>query len=482
MQQQDMKRRKVVVLSEMLETGLSPNVLYSQVALLLKEKKVDFLIGVGKELEYNKGLFEPNSTFFSTTEELLEAIPTLNLSDSLLLVKGARVFRFERIVQSLAQKIHRTVLEINLNALTHNLNTFRQMLNPETKMMVTVKAFAYGSGSHEVAHLLQYHKVDYLAVAYTDEGIELRENNITLPIMVMNPSADEFYKLEKYNLEPEIYSFEILKSFISHQSSVVSRQEYSQLTTRNLQPNKVHLAIDTGMHRLGFEEHEIDKLCGLIKNSNVQVASVFSHLVGADESTHDTFSETQAQSFERIATKIEAELGYKFIKHLLNSAGITRLAHYQYDMVRLGIGLYGIEADEHPTNKHLQNVGTLKTVISQIREVKKGETIGYSRKGIAEQDSRIASLAIGYADGYSRAFSNGVGKVWIKGQLAPIIGNVCMDMCMIDISDINAEEGDEVIVFGEQLHATEVAKWANTISYELLTNVSERVKRVFYLD
>jgi alanine racemase len=481
MQQQDMKRNKVLILSEMHEIGLEPSVLYRQISTLVSKKNISIFIGIGKEIAKHKLLFPINSLFYDDVDELIEFLPNLEIKDSLLLIKGARVFQFERIVQFLAQKIHRTVLEINLNALANNLKVFRQIVKPETKIMVMVKAFAYGSGTHEIAHLLQYHKVDYLAVAYTDEGVQLREHNITLPIMVMNPSVDEFETLAKYNLEPEIYSFSILKSLVvSRQSSVNGR--HSQTTNYELRTTKIHLAIDTGMHRLGFEEDNIDELCEVLSTNNIQVASVFSHLVGADGAEFDDFSEKQALLFDKIAHQIEDVLGYTFLKHLLNSAGITRHTRFQYDMVRLGIGLYGIEADGHPANFHLQNVSTLKTIISQIRSVESGESVGYSRKGFVQKDSKIATLAIGYADGYSRVFGNGNGKVWIKGKLAPIIGNVCMDMCMVDITGVEAEEGDEVTVFGENLSVEQVAKWANTISYEILTSVSERVKRVYYLD
>jgi Alr-MurF fusion protein len=474
MQQQDMKCNKVLVLSEMHQIGLESSVLYKQISALVFEKNIGIFIGIGKEITKHSRLFPANALFYEDVESLLEELPDLAIKDSLVLIKGARVFQFERIVQFLAQKIHRTVLEINLNALANNLKVFRQMVKPETKIMVMVKAFAYGSGTHEIAHLLQYHKVDYLAVAYTDEGVQLRENNIILPIMVMNPSVDEFETLAKNNLEPEIYSFSILQSFIDYcQTSVLNHQIHT---------TKVHLAIDTGMHRLGFEEGQIAELCEILKVHKIKVASVFSHLVGADGAEFDDFSEKQALLFDKIAKKIENELGYKFLKHLLNSAGITRHTQYQYDMVRLGIGLYGIEAEGHPSNFHLQNVSTLKTIISQIRNVEKGESVGYSRKSFVQKNSKIATLAIGYADGYSRVFGNGNGKVWIKGKLAPIIGNVCMDMCMADITGIEAEEGDEVIVFGENLPVEKVALIANTISYEILTSVSERVKRVYFLD
>lgn len=475
MQQQAVKKHKVVILSDMLETGIEPNGLYKGLAKLLREKQIDQLFGVGHELSQHAEFFPANSVFFQDTGALLSHLASLHLEDSLILVKGARVFRFERVVQMLEHKIHRTVLEINLNALAHNLNVFRQMLQPDTKMMVMVKAFAYGAGSHEVAHLLQYNKVDYLAVAYTDEGVELRENNVAVPIMVMNPTPDEFEKLVKNELESEIYSFKLLESLLAY---------LSQNPMPNGRKYCIHLAIDTGMHRLGFEEHEIDRLIGILKeaSSSIKVASIFSHLVGADEPEHDFFSDRQAQLFLRIAGKVESAIGYKVIKHLLNSAGITRLSRYQFDMVRLGIGLYGIEAQGHPVFDHLQTVGTLKTLVSQMHTVKAGETVGYSRKGKTVKDSTIATIAIGYADGFSRAFSNGVGKAWIKGQLVPVIGNVCMDMTMLDVTGMEVKEGDEVILFGKELPVQELAKWIKTIPYEILTNVSERVKRVFFVD
>ncbi len=473
MQQQAVKKNKVVILSDMLETGISPATLYASLAKVLAEKQINTLIGVGKEISQYSYYFPPSSLFFPDTDALLSQLPSLSLANSLILVKGARVFRFERIVQFLVQKIHRTVLEINLNALSHNLNVFRQMLHPSTKLMVMVKAFAYGAGSYEVAHLLQYHKVDYLAVAYTDEGVELRDHHIHIPIMVMNPSPDEFEKLVQYNLEPEIYSFRVLEALIT----------FLATSTKGTAEYPIHLAIDTGMRRLGFVEEEILPLCELLASApHIKVASVFSHLVGADEAQFDDFSERQAQLFLKIAQQLEQGLGYPVMKHLLNSAGITRLRRYQFDMVRLGIGLYGIETETHPESKRLQTVGTLKTVVSQMHEVKAGESVGYSRKGKVTRDSLIATIAIGYGDGYSRAFSNGVGKAMVKGHRVPVIGNVCMDMTMLDVTGIEVAEGDEVILFGKDLPVTELAKSIQTIPYEMLTNVSERVKRVFYVD
>jgi alanine racemase len=354
-------------------------------------------------------------------------------------------------------------MEVDLGALVFNLNYFRSKLKPHTKLMVMVKAFAYGSGSAEVANVLQYHKINYLGVAYADEGIELRKNNIQLPIMVMNPSAESFHTMLQYNLEPEIYSLKIFNEFISF----LEGREW-----------RIHLKIDTGMHRLGFEPEQIDELVDLLKaNKNIHIASLFTHLAGSDEAEHDAFSKMQAETFLACANKISEAIGYRPIYHTLNTPGILRHPQYQFDMVRLGVGLYGVDptADKHP----LKPVATLKTVISQRKEIKAGETIGYGRKGKAIKDMSLATIAIGYADGYSRAFSRGVGEVLVNGKRAKVIGNVCMDMTMIDVTGISAQEGDEVIIFGEQLPISEVASSIHTIPYEILTNTSERVKRVF---
>jgi alanine racemase len=331
--------------------------------------------------------------------------------------------------------------------------------------MVMVKAFAYGSGSFEVANLLQFHRADYLAVAYVDEGVSLREHGITLPIMVMNPAADSFAKMRQYNLEPEIYSLELLETLLATAS-----------------PNaiqKIHLKLDTGMHRLGFTAEDFDALFRILQEQQVRVVSTFSHLAGADEALHNDFSQMQISNFRKLAAEVETHLGYPVLKHILNSAGIVRFPEHQLDMVRLGIGLYGVEATG-AEQEALQPVSTLKTTISQIKTIRKGETVGYSRKGIADTDKTIATIAIGYADGYDRRFSNGAGQVIIHGRRAPVIGNVCMDMCMIDMTGIAAKAGDEVIVFGPQLTLVELAQRIGTIPYELLTNVSTRVKRIFF--
>jgi Alr-MurF fusion protein len=361
------------------------------------------------------------------------------------------------------------VLEVNLDALVHNLNYYRAKLQPETKIMVMVKAFAYGSGSYEIANLLQFHRVDYLAVAYTDEGVHLRENGISLPVMVMNPSPDSFAKIQQYHLEPEIYSLDIL-------------QACREATRNQSKPLNIHLKLDTGMHRLGFTADDLDTVTQLLKDSpQLHVVSTFSHLVGADEALHNDFSQEQIKLFRQMAARLEAGLGYTVIKHILNSAGIVRFPEHQLDMVRLGIGLYGVEATGQE-QEGLRTVGTLKTTVSQIKEVHPGETVGYGRRGIANTTKKIATIAIGYADGYDRRFSNGVGQVLVNGQLAPIIGNVCMDMCMVDVTGLDVQVGDTVQIFGEELSITRLAQSIGTIPYELLTNVSARVKRVFFAE
>lgn len=461
---QHQKKKKRLILSDILQSGLADNHLVTKIAALINKSGIDSFIGIGPVLSRHKQAFASNATFFPSTEAFLEHFSTDQLLHEIILVKGARTFQFEKIVQKLQRKVHGTVMEINLDALIHNLNFFRARLKPATKIMVMVKAFAYGSGSNEIANILQYHKVDYLGVAYADEGVDLRKNNITLPIMVMNPSEDSFDALITYTLEPEIYNIKILRALINHLQH---------------KPCTIHIKLDTGMHRLGFEESDMSELLSLLRaNPNLRVSTVFSHLAGADEAQHDAFSRQQVTRFTAMADAITAAIGYKPIRHILNSPGILRLTDLQLDMVRLGIGLYGVD----PTSegfRELQPVATLKTIISQIKTIKKGETIGYSRRGLAEHDMHIATIAIGYADGFSRAFSRGVGEVLIHGRRAKVIGNICMDMTMIDLDGILAREGDEVIIFGPEMPIHHIARAINTIPYEILTNTSERVKRIF---
>lgn len=468
MANQPKRGRNTVILSDVLESGLPGEKLYAQVASLVKSRGVEQIIGIGPKISKYAEQFGIAGSFYQSTDEFLGSFNPDSFRNELILIKGARVFGFERIVNAFQQKVHGTILEVNLDALVHNLNYYRSKLSPATKLMVMVKAFAYGSGSFEVANLLQFHRADYLAVAYADEGVLLREKGITLPIMVMNPSPDSFTKMLRYNLEPEIYSLELLQSL----TKFLPANGYT----------RIHLKLDTGMHRLGFIEEDFDALFELLEeHASIKVVSAFTHLAGADEALHNDFSQAQIGTFKKLAAVLEDRLGHSVIKHVLNSAGIIRFPEHHLGMVRLGIGLYGVEATGSEQDA-LLSVSTLKTTVSQVKKIKKGDTVGYSRKGLAESDKTIATIAIGYADGYDRRFSNGVGHVLINGLQAPIIGNVCMDMCMVDVSGIQVKAGDEVIVFGPQIPLTALAQAIGTIPYELLTNVSSRVKRVFYAE
>ncbi|MCP4440830.1 MAG: bifunctional UDP-N-acetylmuramoyl-tripeptide:D-alanyl-D-alanine ligase/alanine racemase [Aureispira sp.] len=462
---------QTVILSDLLESGIAEEQLYQKVADLLTHYKINKFIGVGEAISRQKACFEQIKEvhFFEETSALLNSLELdLKLREETILVKGARVFEFEKVVHHLCEQLHDTVLEIDLEALAHNFNFYRSLLKPSTKMMVMVKAFAYGSDGYEVARLLQYHYADYLGVAYTDEAVALRQRGIHLPIMIMNVSTQHFGQLLRDNLEPVIYNFRILESFIKF-------LEGQKGTT--IHP--IHIELDTGMHRLGFDLDDLEKLSKLLnqRKNRVKVVSVFSHLAGSDEAIHDGFSNRQLASFEQFANGLEQNLGCQLIKHMLNSAGISRFLPKQFDMVRLGIGLHGID----PQYKdQLQVTSTLKTTISQIRILEAGQTVGYSRKGKLTEPSKIATLAIGYADGYLRAFGNGVGHVSINGSLVPIVGNICMDMCFVDVTDIDAQEGDEVIIFGELPTIETLARAIGTIPYEILTNISQRVPRVFF--
>ncbi len=470
LEQQKQQQKHTVILSDVLQSGKDADNLYSKIATALSGKNINRFIGIGKEISAHAPSFSSikETIFYPTTETFLQNINTDEFKNEIILLKGARIFRFEEISKVLELKAHETRLEINLNALRHNLKVYNQLLEPNVKTMAMVKAFGYGSGSAEVANVLQHAGVDYLAVAYADEGVELRKAGITLPIMVLNTEAGSFENVVKYTIEPELYSFDVLYSF----------NKFLQQKSINNFP--VHIKIDTGMRRLGFEENDIEKLCQfLVSTKNIKVVSVFSHLAASDAANFDAFTKQQAELFISAAHTIEDAIGYSFIKHIANSSAIYRHPQMQMDMIRLGIGLYGVDAS--PIIQHrLLPVTTLKTTISQIKNLKKGETIGYSRKGVAQEDTKTATVRIGYADGYPRILSNGKGKMLVNGNPAPVIGNVCMDMTMLDISGIDAKEGDEVIVFGEEPTVTNVAAWANTISYEILTNISQRVKRVYF--
>ncbi len=470
--QQNQHSKKTLILSDIFQSGLQPDVLYRQVADMVSLKKVDKFIGIGEAITAHKDFFNvPEKYFYADTSSMLQNLRALNFKEETILIKGSRSFEFERISRALVQKAHETILEINLNALLNNLNYYRHKLKPGTKVMAMVKAFSYGSGTFEVANMLQYNKVDYLAVAYIDEGVALRATGITLPIMVLNPELSAFDKLVEYKLEPVIYSFGLFDDYI----------KYAQ--DKNVLSYPVHFKIDTGMHRLGFENFEIETLCDLLeKNRYVHVQSVFSHLVASDAPQHDEFTQKQIKNFEKAFKQIEKTLGYKVIKHICNTSGIIRWPNAHYDMVRLGIGLYGVDAAVKASEGGLQPIASLKTSVSQVKKIKAGETISYSRSGKLAKDGKIATVRIGYADGYLRAFGNGVGKMLIKGVKAPTVGNITMDMCMLDVSGTDVKEGDEVIVFNDQMRIEELAAQIGTIPYEILTNVSQRVKRVYFYE
>ncbi|MBC6111891.1 bifunctional UDP-N-acetylmuramoyl-tripeptide:D-alanyl-D-alanine ligase/alanine racemase [Pedobacter fastidiosus] len=467
--QQNQHPKKTVILSELFETGRADEDLYGEIADLLKQKKVSRLIGIGSHITKFAKLFKFETQFFEDTSAFVDAFPGLQFSHETILVKGARRFEFARISKLLTQKIHDTVLEIDLNAMVGNLQFYRSKIKPGVKIMAMVKAFSYGSGSFEIANLLQFHKVDYLAVAYADEGIALRKAGITLPIMVMSPEESAFEAIIKHNLEPEIYSLEILNSFLN----ALSDYDFNY---------PIHIKIDSGMHRLGFDQAEMDNLSELLNaNDKVKVQSIFSHLVASGEAEHDDFSARQIDKFNSIAKQLIEVLGYKPLLHIANTSGITRWPDAQMDMVRLGIGLYGFDS-ALLNNRGLKTTMVLKTTVTQVKILDAGETVGYSRKGVMPMGGKIATVKIGYADGYNRAFGNGVGKMLINGQLVPTIGSICMDMTMLDVSAIDLKPGDEAIVFNQEHSIMQLAKEINTIPYEILTNISQRVKRVYFYE
>ncbi|MEO9021440.1 MAG: bifunctional UDP-N-acetylmuramoyl-tripeptide:D-alanyl-D-alanine ligase/alanine racemase [Ginsengibacter sp.] len=469
--QQRQHKTHTLILSDILQSGVAPEKLYAAVATLLQQKNVDKIRGIGQDISSQQNEFASvkNKAFFKTTDEFLNKLSLSDFHEEAILIKGARQFEFEKISHVLEQKVHQTVLSINLNAIVHNLKKYKEKVKPTTRIMAMVKAFSYGSGSYEIASVLEFNKVDYLAVAYADEGIELRKAGITLPIMVMNIDNSVFDSIVNYNLEPEIFSFSLLDDFTDY----LKRSD-----TRNY---PVHLKIDTGMHRLGFTEDKMKALCKKISGNHfIKIKSVFSHLAASEDPAQDDFTLLQFSIFKRCCSKIERSLNYPFDKHIDNTSGISRHPALQMDMVRLGIGLYGIDSNKK-MQKELKNVSTLTTTISQIRKLKAGETVGYNRMGKIEKDSVIAVVRIGYADGYSRKLGNGTGKMLVKNKLVPVIGNVCMDMTMLNVTGIkDLKEGDEVMVFGESLPLQTVAQWAQTIPYEIMTGVSQRVKRIYY--
>lgn len=472
LEQQKQHQYRTVIMSDMQQLGMPDAELYPKIAEVINSRKIDRFIGIGPMIYKNKSHFREykniRTVFYKTTEDFLKNFHLFSFEKEAILLKGARNFTFENISLLLEQKVHQTVLSINLSAVKHNLNVFRRKLKPGVKVMAMVKAFSYGSGSFEIANQLQYQGVDYLTVAYTDEGVELRKAGITLPIMVMSPDMNSFDRMIAWKLEPEIYNFSSLNTFLGI-ARMLKVEDYP-----------IHLKLDTGMHRLGFEEEEIQALVDILnENELVYVASIFSHLAASEDPSQDSFTGEQAKAFEQMTQQLMQQLNNKPLRHICNSAAISRHPELHYDMVRLGLGLYGVDPSD-TVQKELQQISTLKTIIAQIKTVPPKETVGYGRRATAASEMRIATVSIGYADGYSRSLGNGNAYMLVHGKPAKIVGVVCMDMCMIDITDIpEAKEGDEVIVFGPELSVRQLAKWAGTIPYEIMTGISQRVKRIY---
>lgn len=459
-------RPLAVILSDILQAGTDENALYSQVAALLKSKGVSKLVAIGPTISNYKDEFGIACESYRSTAQFLQAVGGKEFMGHTVLIKGARSYQFEEIVKKLQAKVHRTVLEVNLEALQHNFQFYRSILEPEVKTMVMLKAFAYGSGGGEIGRTLQYLKADYVAVAYPDEGIQLREQGVHLPVMVMNAPEESFDKLLEHSLEPEIFSISQL-------------QNYLEWSVGKSAAPPIHIKLDTGMHRLGFIPEELAQVKDMLSRFlDVKIASIFSHLAASDNPAFDDFTHAQAAAFTEGYQQLCVGLSYQPVRHLVNTAGISRFKQYQFEMVRIGIGLHGI-ASTSIEKGHLQIVATLKTVVSQVRQLQPGQTVGYNRAGKIEKETTVATIAIGYADGYRRLLGNGVGKVLINGRLFPTIGSICMDMAMVDVTGHDVNEGDEVIVFGETPSAKSLADWSATIPYEILTSVSERVKREY---
>lgn len=460
------RQKRTLILSDILQSGETAEALYSRVASLAESRGISKIIGVGKDISSCAHLFNIEKYFFASTEEFISSHIFRQLADEFILIKGARSFHFERISDLLTQKVHQTILEVNLNALVDNVNYYRSFMKPETKMVCMIKASAYGMGSVEVAKTLQDHNIDYLAVAVADEGVDLRNAGITSNIMIMNPETTSFHTLFDYRLEPEVFSFSILEALI-HEAE---REGITNFP--------IHIKLDTGMHRLGFDpEHDMEKLISILQKQNALVPrSVFSHFVGSDGDEFDSFSRHQFELYDKASRKLQQAYSHKILRHICNSAGIEHFPEYHLDMVRLGLGLYGINPRN---NAIINNVATLKTTILQIRDVPSVDTVGYSRKGHLTRNSRIAAIPIGYADGLNRHLGNGHCYCLVNGKKAPYVGNICMDVCMIDVTDIDCHEGDTATIFGDDLPVTVLSDVLGTIPYEVLTCISTRVQHVY---
>lgn len=466
------RRKKCVILSDILQSGRSEEELYAEVAEVLSAAKIDEMVGIGQAMQRQKHCFASlNSRFYKDTDAFLADFKPEPYYGKAVLLKGARMFSLEKVALHLQRQVHQTVMEVNLTALVHNLNFFRSLIKPQTKLMVMGKAFSYGSGSHEIAATLVYNHVDYVTVAYPDEAVALRNNGINLPIMCMNPEEEGMETVLRYGIEPVIYNFRTFEVLRSCMDRMGIQKEESV---------KIHIGLDTGMHRMGFEQADLEKLLAVLHaEKRCRVQSVFTHLATADMPEMDAYTKKQLERYSRWSERIVNDFSYKILRHCLNTAGIFRFAEYQFDMVRLGIGLYGVGTDEK-MQSCLETVSTLKTVISQVRAIPAGDAVGYGRRFVAQRPTRVGVIGIGYADGLNRHLGNSRGKVWVKGKLVPIIGSICMDMCMIDITDTDAAEKDEVIVFGKENSIASLAEVLDTIPYEILTGISQRVKRVYY--
>lgn len=458
-----------VILSDVQHETFATTDLYHMIAELMKNKNISKFIGIGKEMEENQHFFDVNALFFSSTREFLEEMTQSDFENEIILVKGAPEFEFKQITDMLEAKQHQTVLQVNLDAVSHNYNFFRSHLRPDTKIVCMVKASGYGAGSDEIAKTLQDRGASYLAVAAHDEGADLRKAGITMPIMVLNPKITNYKAMFAYNLEPEVFSLDECKEII---------KEAEKFGITNY---PVHIKVETGMNRLGFLKEQLPELIHLLKSQDAIVpASIFSHLSVADEPLQDEYTLKQFTYFEECCNIIQSAFNHHILRHILNTTGVVRFPEYQYDMVRIGIGVYGISTVNDGSEAELQPISSLHSVIISIKELPQETSIGYGRKGRLQRDSRIATIPIGYADGFSRCFGNGNAKLWINGTLCPTVGNICMDACMVDVTDVDCKVGDSVEIFGQHIPVETLAETRGTIPYEILTSISNRVKRVYY--
>lgn len=463
------KPHKSLIITDFVE-GKNATPLYQEIADLTNQQKFSKVFLIGDEITRFADHFDGQIFTFNNTKQLIDSLQLNQIENELILLKGARKFEIDQLKSYLELQKHDTILEVNLNAIIHNINVHKDLLKPTTKMMAMVKAYSYGLGGYEIAEFLQHHHIDYLGVAYADEGVDLRKNGITTPIMVMNPEQHSYNSIIDYNLEPEIYSFRVLNLF------------NEQLLNKGIQRKyPIHIKLETGMHRLGFKADELDDLMELLKTMNVQVKSIFSHLSSSDDVGEEDYTNEQVKIFTENSDKLILGFDEKPLRHILNSSGIANYPDFQFDMVRIGIGMVGV-ASNPKIKKLLRNAVNFKTVISQISEVKIGETVGYSRKFKADKDTRIATIPVGYADGIPRLVGNKAGNVGINGKIYPIVGNVCMDMMMIDLGENSIQDGDEVIIFNSKPTLEDFAKYCQTIPYEVLTSISRRVKRIYIKD